>query len=74
MEDVCYVEVVHAHRGGDPGADQGHAGEMISLGRLGNILVSPLEELVEVAGGNIWISLFTLATRTSGRKRNETKC
>ena len=29
-----------AHLGGDPGADQGHSGEIMSLGYLGHVLVS----------------------------------
>ena len=31
----------HSHPGGDPRADQGHTGEIISLIWLGNVLVSP---------------------------------
>ena len=66
----------HAHVGGDPTADQGHVGEIISLGWLGNVLVN-LEELVEVAGEHpdLLAPAVALVTRTqiTSRKRNETK-
>ena len=38
----------HAHLGGDPGADKGHAREIISLSWPGNVSVSPQEELMDV--------------------------
>ena len=48
--------VRRAHPGGDPGADQ-------ALDWLGNVSVSPSEELEEVAGERIiWISLLRLLT------------
>ena len=43
------------------GVDQGHAGEMISICWLWIVLVSPLEDLVEVAWErNIWKRLRLL--------------
>ena len=53
----------NAHPGGDPVVDPGHTGEIISLGWLGNVLVSPPEELVEVGEErSVWISLLRLVS------------
>ena len=64
----------HAHLGGDPGAEQGHTGEIISLGWLGNVLVSPLRSFWNrPGGGTCGCPYSNCCPGISNRTRIETK-